>query len=120
MLGLLTAAIPLKGIATAVALAIPTDGELIADPDTRQSETAESLHVLAFTSNSELLLAESQGTFTEKQWNKVLDAGQRICTQTSKPGDDEDMAGSGIESASVRDFIRATMAAKVADDLHWK
>lgn len=121
VLGLLTAAIPLKGIATAVALALPVQGDIIADPDTRQAETAESLHVLGFTSDNELLLAESEGSFTQEEWNSVLDAGQRICTRSaSRDGDDATMGYSGVDSPSVKDFIRAAMEAKVAEDLQWK
>lgn len=124
VLGLLTAAIPLKGIATAVALALPAQGGkdgIIADPDTRQAETAESLHVLGFTSDNELLLAESEGSFTQEEWNSVLDAGQRICTRSaSRDGDDAAMDDVGVDSPSVKDFIRAAMAAKVSEDLQWK
>lgn len=122
ILGLLTAAIPLKSIATAVTLAIPSadDGSIAVDPSTRDAETAKSVHVLGFTSGHELLLAESQGSFTVEDWDKILEAGQRVCCQPEGQDIDTAMAGSGLESASIKAFLRSAMETKIAGDLHWK
>jgi len=119
---LLTAAIPLKSIATATTLAIPSsdDGSITVEPSARDAETANSLHVLGFTSGNELLLAESQGSFTVEEWDKVLEAGQRVCCQSQDQNFDTAMAGSGLESASIKAFLRSAMETKIAGDLHWK
>ncbi len=127
ILGLLTAAIPLKTIATAVTLAIPVvadgDGSIVVDPSTREADTAKSLHVLGYTADDELLLAESQGVFTVDEWATVLQAGQDVCCQAVRQGlEDTAMTGggSGLESASIRAFIRSVMETKIAADLSWK
>jgi exosome complex component RRP46 len=123
ILSLLTAAIPLKGIATATTLAIPSssdDGSITVEPSARDAETAKSLHVLGFTSGNELLLAESQGSFTVEEWDKVLEAGQRVCCQSQDQNFDTTMAGGGLESASIKAFLRSAMETKIAGDLHWK
>lgn len=128
ILSLLTAAIPLKTIATAVTIAIPTasdqeqDGtSVIVDPSTREASTAKSLHVLGYTATDELLLVESQGTFTTDEWDTVLKTGQEVCCQAVQHGlEDTAMTGSGLESASIRSFIRSVMETKIAEDLSWK
>ncbi|KAI5466802.1 ribosomal protein S5 domain 2-type protein [Mariannaea sp. PMI_226] len=121
ILGLLTAAIPLKAIASATLIAIPQDGkDFIVDPTAVDSDRAKSVHVLGFTSQDELLLSESEGSFTADEWTKVLALGQRVCCQHEQTGVDTAMAGDNQESESMRDFIRSVMRAKVAEDLYWK
>ncbi|KAJ4163326.1 hypothetical protein LMH87_005062 [Akanthomyces muscarius] len=129
ILGLLTAAIPLKTIATAVTLAIPAadsgSSGIVVDPSTREADTAKSLHVLGYTSGEdELLLAESQGAFTVDEWETVLRTGQDVCCRAAQWGLEEEdtaMTGSGgLESASIRAFIRSVMETKIAADNSWK
>lgn len=120
ILGLLTAAVPLKTIATATLLAVSEAGDLTLDPDAVQASQAKSVHVLAFTaSDEELLLAESQGSFSPAEWRQVLQTGERVCCRRGTKGDDTAMQDDG-ESASIQDFIRSVMQTKVAKDLHWK
>ncbi|KAJ3534774.1 hypothetical protein NM208_g7408 [Fusarium decemcellulare] len=122
VLGLLSAAIPLKAIGAATVLAIPEgEGEdIIVDPTAVEADRAKSLHALAFTSQDELLLSESEGSFTVDEWTKVLQLGQRVCCEHQQPGFDTAMSGNDMESKSMRQFIRSVMEAKVAEDLYWK
>jgi len=121
ILGLLSGAVPLKTIATAAIVAIPAgNGDVIVDPTIVEVDRAKSVHVLAFTSDKELLLSESEGSFSVDEWTKVLESAQRLCCETRGSGLDTAMGGGGIESQSIQDFIRATMETKVAADLHWK
>ncbi|KAI9171620.1 Exosome complex component RRP46 [Paramyrothecium foliicola] len=123
ILGFLTGAVPMKSIATAVTLAIPREGEgdaIILHPSPVEANQAKSVHVVGFTSDEELLLAESKGAFSPDEWDKVLQTGQRLCCRRQGAGLDETMGDGGIESASIADFMRAAMEAKSAADLHWK
>jgi exosome complex component RRP46 len=122
ILGLLSAAIPLKTIGAATLLAVPEEEgkDIIVDPSAVDINHAKSVHALAFTSHDELLLSESEGAFTPDEWTKVLQLGQRICCEHQKPGLDTAMSGDDIESPSMRQFIRSAMEAKVAEDLYWK
>ncbi|KAF5023607.1 hypothetical protein F66182_4365 [Fusarium sp. NRRL 66182] len=122
ILGLLSAAIPLKAISAATLLAIPDeDGkDFIVDPTAIDIDHAKSVHVLAFTSHDELLLSESEGAFSPDEWAKVLQLGQRICCEHQQSGFDTAMSGNNLESKSMRQFIRSVMEAKVAEDLYWK
>ena len=85
-----------------------------------QVDNAKSVHVLGFTSDDELLLAESSGSFSTEEWDKVLETGQRVCCQGRNAGLDTAMADDSTESASIRRFIRSVMETKTAADLHWK
>lgn len=122
ILGLLTAAVPLKTIATAVTLAIGPDeaSGLVVDPTMVQVDNAKSVHVLGFTADDELLLAESYGSFSTEEWDQVLETGQRICCQGHSSELDTDMTDGPAGSASIRRFIRSVMETKTAADLHWK
>jgi exosome complex component RRP46 len=127
VLGLLTGALPMKGIATAVTLAIPEEEgqRIIVSPTIKQAQDAKSVHTLGFTSRDELLLSESRGSFTLEEWQEILEVGQRVCCQHQQSGleTDVDMGEAGAETAasvSIRDFIRSAMETKTAGDLHWK
>ncbi|OAQ72748.2 ribosomal protein S5 domain 2-type fold domain-containing protein [Pochonia chlamydosporia 170] len=121
ILGLLTAAVPLKTIATATTIAISADSNsLIVEPSTESAAKAKSLHALAFTSRDELLLVESSGSFSVEDWNKILETGQNVCCREQGSKLDTVMSGDGLESQSVRSFIRSVTETKAAADLHWK
>ncbi|KAG7293342.1 hypothetical protein NEMBOFW57_003390 [Staphylotrichum longicolle] len=125
VLALLSAGVPMRATATATAVTIAQqDGakRITVDPTPRDIETARSVHVLAFTSHDELLLAESEGDFTVKEWDDVYETAKAICCRSApaKEGvamvlDDEDASG-----PDMRQFLRSAAGAKVAADLHWK
>ncbi|KAF1736473.1 Exosome complex component RRP46 [Beauveria bassiana] len=128
ILSLLTAAIPLKTIATAVTLAVPSDdgdgssSSIVVDPSAREADTARSLHVLGYTADNELLLAESQGAFSVDEWEAVLQTGQQACCRAARLelGEDTAMADGGLEAPSIRAFVRSVMETKIAEDFAWK
>lgn len=109
--------------ATAVAL-VRRDGanEEIIDPSPREIETAQSVHVLAFTSHDELLLAESEGDFSVKDWDTVYETAKRICCRPAptKEGIAMVLADEGAAGPDMRHFLRSAMESKVAADLYWK
>ncbi|KAM4059639.1 3' exoribonuclease family protein [Hirsutella rhossiliensis] len=122
ILGLMSAAIPLKTIATATTLAMGVDGKdgILVDPSLAEADKARSIHVLGFTSDDELLLAECSGSFTVQEWDKILEAGRSVCCQGPDLGPDTAMAAGGLESQSIKAFIRSTMETKVSTGLYWK
>jgi exosome complex component RRP46 len=125
VLALLSAGVPMKATATATTMALNhQDGSkrTIVDPSPREVETAQSVHVLAFTSHDELLFAESEGDFTVKEWDDVYETARKVCCRPAmqREGiamvlDDEDASG-----PDMRHFIRSAMESKVATDLQWK
>ncbi|KAK4147928.1 uncharacterized protein C8A04DRAFT_24490 [Dichotomopilus funicola] len=126
VLALLSAGVPMRATATATAIAVMRQEEgaptLVVDPSTRAIETAQSAHVLAFTSHGGLLLAESEGDFTVKEWDSVYDTAREICCRSAptKEGMEMVLDEEATRGPDMRQFLQSTMEAKVAKDLHWK
>ncbi|GAO16149.1 hypothetical protein UVI_02040440 [Ustilaginoidea virens] len=115
------AAIPLKTVAAAAAVAVSARSkDLIVDPSPDEADKAGSVHVMAFTSNQELLLAESSGSFSVQDWDKVLETGRQICCQAQTSGPDTAMTGAELASPSIKAFIRSVMGKSSAADFQRK
>ena len=111
---------PLSLTLTSVLLALTSDGtakRIIRNPTLTQSQSADSLHVLAFTSQGDLLVAESEGSFTISDWEDLYEAGKAICYHETEPVDDHEMDG---KDGGMQMFVKSILQAKVAADLHWK
>ena len=91
--------------------------KIVVDPSAREIEKSQSFHVFAFTSHDELILAESEGSFTMKDWDNLYNTAYRQCCPTDGNVNMED---DGPNGADLKRFTRSTMEAKVAADLYWK
>ncbi|KAL7788239.1 ribosomal protein S5 domain 2-type protein [Trichoderma ceciliae] len=122
ILGLLTATIPLKTVASATCLAITNaDGSNVkADPTPAEIDQARSVHVLGFTADRDLLLVESEGSFSADEWDLVLQTAERVCCRSQEIENDAEMGGYGAESENVQQFMRSVLEAKAAEGLHWR
>jgi len=110
---------------TSVFLALTSNGssrDVIHNPSLVQSQSADSVHVLAFSSHGELLVAESEGSFTLDEWDQIFEAAKAICCGSGEMADDHDMEGQELEKKAGRMsmFVKSTLQAKVTADLHWK
>ncbi|RWA14670.1 hypothetical protein EKO27_g428 [Xylaria grammica] len=123
-LSLLSASLPMTATLTSTSLAIISeDGrqQTITNPTARQIEQSQSFHVLAFTSQNELLLAESEGTFTMKEWDDVYSAAYGQCCTTAAVGDTDTLMDEGLPTdAGLMRFVRSTVEQQTASDLYWK
>lgn len=108
----------MKTMATATLLAIKEDNIIKIDPTPHEASLAKSLHVLGFTSDEDLLLVESQGTFTTAEWTEVLKSGLLVCCsdEVSLGGKLQGDAG----ATGVKDFVRRTMETKIQAEMAWK
>lgn len=97
------------------------DSQITLDPSPRQADKSRSVHVLAFTSHDELLLAESEGDFTMDEWDEVYQAARKVCCGSAK-GNEIDMVVDEDQQAGPdwRQFVRSAAESKVTADLHWK
>ncbi|KAI1128404.1 hypothetical protein F5Y10DRAFT_176367 [Nemania abortiva] len=125
ILSLLSASIPLTATLTSTSLAIISEAgqrRTINNPTARQVEQSQSFHVLAFTSQNELILAESEGAFTMKEWDDVYNAAQRQCCTTAIVDDTDTLMDEGLpaDTPDLKRFIRSTVEQKTAADLYWK
>ena len=112
---------PLSMTLTSVLLALTSDGtakRILRNPTFIQSQSADSLHVLAFTSHGDCLVAESEGSFTIGDWDDIYGAGKAICCNGSEQGDDHEMIDE--RDGGTHMFVKSVLQSKVAEDLHWK
>ncbi|KAK9425091.1 hypothetical protein SUNI508_03231 [Seiridium unicorne] len=122
MLALLSAAIPLTATLTSAVIGIVTEDGInrtVVDPTAREIELSKSLHVFSFTSNDDVILSESEGEFSLKEWNDVLNFARRQCCPPPR-SEDIDMSDDTPAGADLRNFTRSTMGARIAADLYWK
>ncbi|PBP17885.1 hypothetical protein BUE80_DR011456 [Diplocarpon rosae] len=119
LLALLSASMPLSMTLASVYLSLTSEGSIIVNPTPLESQSATSVHVLAFTSHGELLVAESEGDFTLEDWKVVYEAGKEICYDASEPNKDHTM-GDGEQDGSLMMFVQSTLEDKVKTDLQWK
>lgn len=118
----MTAAVPLKTVASATCVAITNDdgSSIKVDPTPAEINHARSVHVLGFTADRDLLLAESEGSFSADEWDSVLQTAERVCCRSQETGNDAEMGGYGAESENVQQFMRSVLEAKAAEGLHWR
>lgn len=124
-MALLSASMPLAMTATSAFLALTSDGparSIIRNPTILQSEDADSVHVLAFTSHGSLLVAESEGSFTLTDWDTVYEAARTICCDGLDGDVDHSMQDGELdeERGGMMNFVKSTLQTKVTADLHWK
>ncbi len=62
---------------------------------------------------------ESEGDFTVEDWDQVHEAAKKVCCQPEKEAG-IDMITDDDSGTDMRHFLRSTLAAQVASDLHWK
>ncbi|KAJ2999072.1 hypothetical protein NUW58_g114 [Xylaria curta] len=124
VLSLLSASLPMTATLTSTSLAIVSeDGHrrIIANPTARQVQQSQSFHVLTFTSQNDLILAESEGNFTMKEWDDVYSAARgQCCAATIADDTDTLMSGGPSTDTDLKRFIRSTVEQKTASDLYWK
>jgi exosome complex component RRP46 len=123
VLTLLSASIPLAVTLTSVLLALNSNGKsrtVVKSPTLVQFQAADSVHVLAFTSQEELLVAESEGTFTLEDWDEVYETAKTLCCDETATAGDDVMRDEGENKGSLMKFVKSTLEEKVAKDLHWK
>ncbi|KAI9830129.1 MAG: hypothetical protein M1819_005806 [Sarea resinae] len=119
-LALLSASIPLAMTLTSALVAVSPSGDVIHDPDPRQLEKASSIHVLGFSSHGELLVAESEGTFSLQLWDRVFEDTKPICCGDSLAGGADVTRMDTDDAADLQGFMRGAVRDKVERDQRWK
>lgn len=124
VLALLSAAVPMRATATsAVAAFSLSEGkpQITMDPSPREADKSRSIHVLAFTSFGELLLAESEGDFTMNEWDQVYETSRSVCCGAAGGNATHAVLDEAQQSGpDMRQFVRSAAESKVAADLYWK
>lgn len=105
-----------------VAAVVVEDGKskIVVHPSPRQTEKSRSIHVLAFTSHEELLLAQSEGDFSMNEWDEVYQTARLICCTPARQEIDMVLDDDQQPGPDLRRFLRSAAEAKIMADLHWK
>ncbi|CAO1597730.1 exosome non-catalytic core subunit rrp46 [Xanthoria calcicola] len=122
MLALLSTSLPLTMTFTTTLIAVSRSGELVRTASVKALKEAASLHVLAFSSLGELLVAESEGTFDVDIWDQVYTWAEKDCRMSDSGDltqtDDVDMDLS--KSDTLEDSLRSIIEEKAATEYRWK
>ena len=78
------------------------------------------MHVLAFASHGELLVAESEGNFTMEEWNEIYVVGRRICCDETSAEDAMQDDRLQEKAGGMMMFVKSVLEEKVNQDLNWK
>ena len=108
---------------TSILLALNSNGKsrtVVKNPTPAQFQAADSVHVLAFTSQEELLVAESEGAFTLEDWDEVYETAKALCCDETTTAGDDIMHDEEENKGSLMRFVKSTLEEKVAKDLHWR
>ena len=104
---------------TSTVIAVTGD-KILEDPSSEQLEAASSTHVLAFSSEGELLMVESEGPFGIDTWEAMVQVACRRCHGDTG---DEGTKEIDIESEPPREiesFVKNVVREKVSADERWR
>ena len=98
---------------------------VILDPTEKEVAAASSLHVFAWSSRSDLVLAESEGVFEVEEWDEAAEAARDRCIGAAGgvTGDaDVEMGdiGGDIAGQSLDGWLRMSVAKEMAATTRWR
>ena len=106
---------------TSTVVAVTKAKSIVQGPSTQQLQKADSVHVLAFSSQGDLIVAESEGDFDIDIWERVFEEGKRRCRGNEGGGDDSDEMGTDTEGkGGLEGVLMDVVGKKVTKDQKWK
>ncbi len=128
-LALLMTSIPLATALTSTLIAVDSNGTLLSDPLPKQLKDLPSVHIFAFSTKGELLVAESEGDFTFDVWQRAHDRAIEVCrgSQANKSGSTDDDGNKDVDmdvesttGSSKEDILRQAVREQALKDQRWK
>jgi exosome complex component RRP46 len=87
-LGLLSTSIPLETVVISTLVAAQPSGTVTPNPSLQEMEAATSLHVLAYSTQGQLVVVESEGRFDMDTWEAAEQTASKLClNRTGKESD---------------------------------
>lgn len=106
---------------TATLIAIDAKSKITLDPSPQQSRSASSIHVLAFSSLGDLLIAESEGDFSMESWDEAYGSAFLVCRGNDRDDKDhEDMSMDSENEVKLERILRDAVQGKVVKEREWK
>jgi exosome complex component RRP46 len=126
LLALLSASIPLSTTLTSVVIALPTSSSPLLSPTANEllrAKPVKSVHVFAFSGDRRLLLNESDGAFSYKEWEEACEMAEEVCCREEEEGG-VSLGGESMDvdgkSGNLDGWLRETMRRKVEWEQRWK
>lgn len=107
-------------ILTSILIAIDASGKLIIDPSVKEVHLASSIHVVAYSSQGDLLLIESEGTFSTEVLEQVVEAASQVCRGQSSEGSKNVDVHMEEGAMSLEDSMKMLVQTKIAKEQNWK
>lgn len=107
-------------ILTSTLIAIDAFGKLTIDPSVKEVHLASSIHVIAYSSQGDLLVIESEGSFSIDILEQVVETASQVCRgQMSESSNNVDVHME--EGAmSLEDSMKMLVQTKIAKEQKWK
>ena len=118
ILALLSTSIPLAATIASTFVAILPNGSLILDPNIKTLPNALSVHAIAFSSQKQLMLVESEGLFDMDTWDTVTQLAESACCRRS--GDDGGDGDMDQGEKTVEGFIKDTVESRLHSIEAWR
>ena len=132
LLSLLSASIPLRTILTSVLIAVPASpaSSILLSPTAKEllrAKPIRSVHIFAFSGDRRLLLNESDGKFSYREWAEACEKAEEVCCGEKEEGggvklgegEGMDLDGQSKEENLVQ-WLRQVVRKKVEWEQRWK
>lgn len=116
VLALLSASTPLAKTLASTILVSNGTKEILRNPTLIQIQEAKSVHVFAFSSFRELLIAESEGDFSMGEWEQLYEFAEQLCCGVDAQDNDPMEEG----EQSMQQFMQTALKNFVEDSMQWK
>lgn len=91
------------------------------DPSPRELRLASSVHVLAFSSQGDLLVVESEGDFSMETWDEVHGRAIVLCHGKGREiSDQEDVSMDSEDEVKLEEILKDAVQGKVVKEREWK
>ena len=129
LLALLSASIPLSTTLTSVLVAKPLANSSKASTpllsptanDLLRAKPIRSVHVFAYSGEGDLILNESDGSFSYDEWEEAAELAEEVCCKEDGGVDlGEGMQVDGREGQNLENWLRTVIRNKVQHEQRWK
>lgn len=104
---------------TSTSVAVGWNGGLALDPSPEEIGAAASLHVLGFSSNGDMIIAESEGSFSIDIWEHVFEIANIAC-KGDAASDNVPDASRFQNRTNLEGKLRATILEREQQEHRWR
>lgn len=107
-------------IVTSTLIAVDDVGKFTVDPSVKEVHLAPSIHVVAYSSQGDLLVIESEGSFSTQILEQVIEIGSQVCRGPNTEGSKNIDVHMEEGVMSLEDTMRMLLQTKMVKEQRWK